>query len=469
MFVEDCVEQLSGFDANWLNTETAQMPMHVGSLAIFGKPEIPLDEVVERFKRHISHHVGDLPLFHRRLDPTSLKMGNPVWVRDPEVDFNYHIKRKTLPAPGTQDQLHEVAVELHKELLDRTRPLWQLTVIDGLENDQFVFYLKMHHAAVDGGAVTGVLDTVFREPEGGVPDKPATKVSKDNAPHMMELMWNSYMNMIKTPAQMLSGMPDMVKSGMETMKSSGMPNMNNMSRSVPKTPFNKALTTGRSIGTVSIPVMEIRSLGKAHDSTINDVVLAVCSGALRRYLAERKELPEAPLVAGLPVSLREDGDTSAKNQITMMTTTLATNVANPIDRLPAIKEAVKVSKETLNWMRPMSRMMMEMPSMGMPMFNNLGQMIERTGMIDKMPPMLNLWISNVPGSRTPYKWGGAEAIHNYPLSIPMHGVALNITLTSYVNSMEFCVIACPTAVPDAQHLADLIGEEFIALKSALSH
>ncbi|MCB1382724.1 MAG: wax ester/triacylglycerol synthase family O-acyltransferase [Notoacmeibacter sp.] len=458
------MQPLTAFDAGWLHTETENMPMHIGSLAVFPQPAVSMDEVVETLRARIAASAPEVALFHRKLDAMSLRMGNPVWTDEHEPDLDYHVRRLVLAAPGGMAALNRAAVELHKQLLDRSKPLWQITVIEGLQEGGFAVYFKMHHCAVDGGAVTGVLDRIYGDGPVQAPVRPvvAPKAAGGGA---AGLMWSSWMNMMEMPLKMMGAMPEIMKGGMEMMKG-GMPSRDSLPARAPKTPFNRALGRDRSLGLVSIPFADIKAFGKSRGATINDVVLAFCSSALRRYLDEKGILPAEPLVAGLPVSLREDGEDDGKNQVTMMTTVLATNVADRAALLPAIQKSVAVSKDQLGRMRPFARVMMDMPSMAMPFMNAATRMFESSGMLDRMPGMLNLWISNVPGARKAYRCGGVDAIHNFPLSIPMHGIALNITVTSYVDSMEFAIVAGTQAAPDAQHMADLLAEEFAALVAA---
>lgn len=459
------MERMTALDSSWLMGETANMPMHVVSLCIFDKPEAPVD-AVKYLRDRVAAIVDEMPVLHRRLDPTSRKLGNPVWVKDPQIDYAYHLQRKVLPKPGGRDELDAAVVDVQMDLLDRNKPLWQFTVVEGLKGGEFAVVLKLHHAAIDGGTVTTLLDLLFSDDETAAARKPAPKVVADKNPNFAQILMGAYMDMMKAPMKMMAAMPEIAMGGMNMMtggKSGAM-----QMPQAPQTLFNAPLTGARSVGLVSIPFADVRAVGKANQSTINDVVLAVCSGALRHYLEGRKALPQKPLIAGLPVSMREEGDTSANNQIAMMMTTMATNVADPKGRLAAIKEAVKVSKAQLEAMRPMMRVITEMPSIGLPVLNDMGALMERLGLAGKTPPMLNLWLSNVPGAKKPYICCGVPAKHNFPLSIAMHGVALNITVTSYVDSMEFAVVACATAVPDGQRLADLIGEEFDSLKAAIA-
>jgi diacylglycerol O-acyltransferase / wax synthase len=236
----------------------------------------------------------------------------------------------------------------------------------------------------------------------------------------------------------------------------------------PRMAFNVLLEPERKLGTVTLSVSGFKVLSKANDATINDLVLVVCGGAIRRYLAKRGQLPEKPLIAALPVSLRDQGDTTVSNQVTMMMTSLATDIEDPIKRLKAVQESVTVAKHIMSNTRAIARLRVSMPAMRLPLFNNLSEFLERMRAVEVAPPYANLFISNVPGPRNAMFCAGVPATHNYPVSLLMNGVGVNVTLTSYLDNMEFGVLTSPNAADDAQEMADLIGDEFEQLKRALS-
>jgi len=472
------MQPLTNLDASWLRAETPQTPFHIANLLVFEKPDPKKGDPFDAFREHLVSKVHELPLLHRHVDPTSLKLANPVWVNDPDVDFDYHLKRIKLDAPGNNQQLNTLVAKLHEPPLDREHPLWQAYFIEGLEDGAFAVYLKMHHSAVDGGAVNYVLDVMFADP-----NKAASKseqspiIEKDKAPTPVELMWNTSLNyFVKTPMQVFGSVAEVVKTSMSALREGSLRDPNallDMMRA-PRTPFNTSVTAGRTFGTAFLPLSEIKALGKANEATVNDIVLAICTGALRKYLQSRNQLPSDPLVVGMPVSMRPEGDTTPYNQIFIMLTTLPTNVPDVAAWLPAIRKSVDNAKALHQAWLPLAQLAVDIPSVRLPNLTNLTSLmegikwVEDRGLTDRWKPFVNLWLSNIPGPRKPVYCAGVPARTNIPVGIPMHGVALNITAISYLDSMDFGVIGCARAVPDAQRLADLLADEYRALKAALS-
>ena len=234
----------------------------------------------------------------------------------------------------------------------------------------------------------------------------------------------------------------------------------------PRTPFNARMGKARSYGITSIPFLDMRAVGKATGTTINDVVLAISAGALRRYLAGIKALPKESLVAAVPVSLREVGNTDNNNQVTGMLVGLATDIEEPVARLKAINAAAIRAKAQLGSVKDV--MPQDFSFFGAPLAMTLmGQLASGTPVMDQMPGVTNVCISNVPGRRVPMYFAGAEVLAYYPVSIPAHGVAVNITVQSYCGRLDFGITACRKALPDAQGLCDLLAEEFETLKNAV--
>jgi len=464
------MQQLSNIDASWLHGETEKTPFHVGNALMFEKPKAGLD-LQAALRELLANKLAHLPVLHRRLDPLSLKLANPVWINDPDLHWNYHVQRATVAAPGGRDQFNELLVQLHRPMLDRNHPLWQVWLIEGLKGGAFALYVKLHHAASDGGAANILIETLFS----GVADPaPQTLLLKEQERQPMELLWSTAMNYyVETPRKMASVMKQMLQATTVNANSGATldtSQLKDLMPKAPKTPFNTGLTAERSYGMSTVPLAEVKALGKAHGGTVNDAVLAICTGALRSYLEKRKQLPAQPLVVGMPVSVRGEGDATANNQISMMLPILPVQEADPSKWMPAIRKSVSAAKKWQEATRPIARLQVEMPSLRMPLFNNLGSMMEAfkmaedLRMTDRMPPFVNVWISNVPGSRTPLMFAGMPARTNIPVGLVMHGAALNITIFSYLDRIEFGVLSCPNAVPDAQEIADLLVAQLGALQ-----
>jgi WS/DGAT/MGAT family acyltransferase len=463
------MDRLSASDASFLFLETPDTPMHVASVILFEPPADGGKGAYQRFREHIASRLHQLAFFQRRLNIQPVMLDNPVWVQEPAVDLDYHIRHVALPKPGTMEQLRTMVCGLHMILLDRARPLWQFHFIEGLEGGRFAVYAKIHHATIDGGASRAAMAVIFSHTPDPEPVRRPPRSSQTTAqePNMIELMSNAYSEFYLQQMRMFQALPDMGRAAaavwrrsVEDFSKQHMP-----LRMAPKSIFNVAVSKHRSFGTASVPLAEARAIAKTTGTKLNDVVMAVCAGTLRRYLEGRKALPGEPLIAGIPVSLREAGNSDMNNQVTMMMSSLATDIADPMQRLAAIAESSRDAKGRLGDVR--DAMPKDIAMLGQPMImSGLAQWAERTKIADQLPAMANVVISNVPGPAEPLYCAGAKCVGYYPVSIPSQGLALNLTVQSYVDSLDFGLIACKVTVPDIQRMADMLVEEFDALRRA---
>lgn len=462
------MDRLSTLDASFLYMETPETPMHVAGLGIFAPPPSGVD-VFKSFHEHIAARLHLLPFFERKLNAIPASVDNPVWIREANVDLDYHIRQMALPRPGTMEQLRTLVARLHMILLDRSRPLWQYYVIEGLEGGGFAVYVKMHHSGIDGAAGMAALDIIFGSSSDPTPiaQPPAKILSGAAEPTLLELVGKTYEDFWQQQRRMLEALPDLGKAltnvGRRLIEDLG--RGSNAVVLAPKTIFNVAVSKQRSFGTTTISLSEVKAVGTATDSKVNDVVMAVCAGALRRYLLEHSALPQQSLIAALPVSLREPGNTEMNNQVTMMLCSLSTDVADPLARLTTIVASSQDSKARLGDVK--GAMPTDISILGAPfVMTGLAEWMGRTKAADQLPAMVNVLISNVPGPRKPMFCAGAQLQNYFPVSIPSHGGALNITVQSYMDNLDFGLIACRAAVPDIQKMADMLVEEFETLKRA---
>ena len=464
------MDRLSTLDASFLYMETPGTPMHVAGLGIFAPPPSGVD-IFKGFHDHIAARLHLLPFFERKLNAIPASLDNPVWIREDNVDLDYHIRQMALPRPGTMEQLRTLVARLHMILLDRSRPLWQYYVIEGLEGGGFAIYVKMHHSGIDGGAGMAALDIIFGSSSDPTPiAQPPAKIASGAAePTLLELVGKTYEDYWQQQRRMWEALPDMGKA----LANVGRRLIEDLGRGAstvvlaPKTIFNVAVSKQRSFGTTTISLSEVKTVGSATNSKVNDVVMAVSAGALRRYLLERSALPKEPLIAALPVSLREPGNTDMNNQVTMMLCSLSTDIAAPLARLTAIVASSQDSKARLGDVK--GAMPIDISILGAPVvMTGLAEWMGRTKAADQLPAMVNVLISNVPGPRKPMYCAGAQLENYFPVSIPSHGGALNITVQSYMDNLDFGLIACRAAVPDIQNMADMLVEEFEILKQAAS-
>ncbi len=464
---------LSALDAGFLYIETPEMPMHIGANYVLERPEgLTAEEYFDRYKAMIAERLHLAPLFTRKLANMPFDLANPMWIEDDDVDLDYHIRHTVMPKPGTTEQLEKLIGRLHSSLLDRSRPLWEFYIISGLESGDLAFYSKVHHAALDGQAgmklTLALLDST---PE---PRKVRTLRKSAARGYQLgigELLWSAATNALGQYARLARVAPQAVKSLAEAYMAKdaegkwGLSKFRKALQFGPRTHFNVSITNQRSFATKSLPLREVKAAGKALDATVNDMVLAICSGALRRYLADYGDLPEASLVAAVPMSMRAEGDDAQNNQVTMLPVSLASNVKDPAARVAAIKASAESMKDLGAKMKGLGPV--DAPSIGAPwLMTGLVALYGRSHLADAMPPVANVVISNVPGPNFPLYMTGAKLRCMYPVSIPAHGVGCNITVQSYDGHLDFGVTACRRAMPDVKALAGYLADAFDELKAA---
>lgn len=465
------MKQLSGIDATFLYLETEQTPMHVAGLTLYDLPKGFRGSFHKHFTEFFKGRVHLIPIFGMKLAKTAWEMDHPGWVDAGEIDFDYHIKSAKLPKPGTRAQLEALVGELHAERLDRTRPLWQFTVIEGLEGRQAALYSKVHHAAVDGGSgmvITQALYDLTETPREVPPPERKEPVRKPSDLEKVVLGMNTVMtNIMRQQLTMMENIPKMLGQLADTIApvlsgKIGLPQM-----LAPRTPFNVTVGKTRSYAARTVSLSEAKVIAKATGAKLNDVVMAATSGALRRYLMKKQALPDAALVAFVPISLREMGNTEIRNQVFGMNVPLATNYGDPLKRLKKIMQESSTSKALAGSVKDAAPQ--DFTLVGAPtLLPGLMQLYGGTRLADVIPQVVNLTISNNMGPPFPLYCAGAPVKALYPVSIATHGVALNVTVQSYMDGLDFGITADGDAVPDVADFADMIVESFDELKAAVA-
>jgi diacylglycerol O-acyltransferase len=462
------MDHLSGVDATFLYTETPETPMHVGSLNVYELPPGYEGHFVEDVRRHLAGRLHLAPVFRRKLLNMPFELANPIWVSDDDLDLEYHIRDTVLPKPGSRAQLDKLVGRLHSSQLDRSRPLWEVYVIEGLQSPPDApagtrhvgFYTKVHHASLDGagGVALAAAMTDLTPIARKVPAEKHRRAPKADTYGIAELSMAGLSHMVGQYVKLGRALPTLARTIVQLLRPTRAPAADADSHDAPahwfgpRTPLNVNITNQRAFASLSIPFAEARQVAKANDVTINDVVMAICSGALRRYLADLDALPAQPLLAGVPVSLREAGNTEMNTQASMMRVSLASNVADPVERLQAIHRASAAAKALTSTVKAI--LPTDFPSLGAPwLISGLAALYGRSRLGGRIPPVVNVIISNVPGPAVPLYLAGARMLSYHPLNIPAHGVALNITVESYNGSLDFGLVACRKAVPDVADLA----------------
>ncbi len=470
------MKQLSGLDASFLYLETAEMPMHVGALHLFEVLPGAKGRFVTALRKHIASRLPVAPVLRRKLWWMPLNLANPAWV-DAEPDMKAHIVEIKLPKGAGLPELEAEVSRLHTVLLDRRRPLWKMHVFEGLAPGpggarRVALYTQLHHAAVDGQAAVALANAILDV----TPEPRAIEVKPSKRPRtfrleMAEMLRGVLGNQAQKVAEIVRNLPATVgtlkdAAGTAMAASSllgGKGGPSNLTLA-PRTPLNASVTAGRAFASVTLPLPELKELGRAHEATINDVVLMVCSTALRRYFGARRTLPRKSLIAAVPISLREKGDTTADNQASMSLISLGTNIADPKKRLAHVKAATAAMKSTMGSIK--SILPTDFPSLGIPwLIEAATALYGRARVADRIPQVANVVISNVPGPPLPLYMAGAKMLTNYPTSIIVHGLALNITVQSYNASLDFGLMADAAAMPDVRELAQAIAVAFDDLRA----
>jgi len=477
------MKHLSIVDGAFLHMESAEMPMHVGSLNLFEPPAGYSGEgFFEAVKAHVAKRMHLAPVFTRKLALMPFDLANPVWIHDDDIDLDYHVRYMVLPKPGRVEQLEALAARLHSMLLDRSRPLWEFYVIEGLADGRIGFYGKVHHAAVDGQAGVAMATSMFDL----TPEPRAVKPPRDARANtyqlgVAELLAAALQNQFQQLVQSARLLPRIASTALgaardaiatrraetgEDRAARKAEAPTTRFKLAPATPFNHSITNQRAFAAVSLPLPEIKAIGKSVGASINDVVLWLCSTALRSYLKEGRELPEKSLVAGVPISLRQEGDTTANNQVAGTLIDLGTEIADPAERMKAIRRGTAAMKKEMGTFRGV--IPTDFPSLGSPwLISGLAALYGRSRIADWLR-ITNVAISNVPGSRVPVYLCGAKMTDYYPLSIVVHGVALNITVQSHVDQICFGLIACRRAVPDVHELGAQVTRAMASLRGLVA-
>ena len=451
------MKALSPTDSAFLWMETRNQPMHVAGLNIYTPPKGSGPEFVGQMLDEWRQHLGAQTPFN--LKP-KLRFGMWHWEEDKDFEMDYHLRHLALPQPGRIRELLALVSRVHGNLMDRNRPLWECYVIEGLPGGRFATYIKMHHALIDG--VSGAKMTA----------QAMSTTAKEHKPPL----WAQTLGKPSRPRPaasskgLLEQLTELAQAGREILPGIGA-GLVDLARSAageetpiaalkaPPTAFNVEISGSRRFAAQSFALSRLKRIGQAADATVNDVTLAICAGALRQYLQTHAKLPSKPLVAMVPVSLHGETDLGG-NQVTLLLAELATHIKDPLKRLEKIKASTTQAKDKLRSMSRLQKM-----AYGMTSIATFGPALV-TKLAGKYPPF-NLVISNVPGARESLYINGAALDEIYPVSIPTHYLALNITISGYRDNLGFGFIACRRSVPALQRMLDYTEQSIEELETAL--
>jgi diacylglycerol O-acyltransferase / wax synthase len=498
------VRQLSGLDNSFLSMETPSQYGHVASMTVYDltnwKPSGGATSFFEALLATVNERLHLLPVMRRKLVEVPFGLDHPYWIEDPDFDIEFHVRNLALPAPGNEVQLAEQVARISSRPLDRARPLWEIYIIDGLANNRAAMLTKIHHATIDGVQGVEMLTTLLDEmPEGRTISPPRRQWRPEQAPSTVELMARTALTWSRNPAKAarlsakaaqsalgiarsgqtsaLLALPLVTPIGSVPVVGDALRRLSGRSsssekfpafptRPAPKTPFNKSITPHRKYAYKSLSIDDAKFVRRIFGTTLNDVVLAISAGALRRYLTELGELPAEPMIAMVPVSVRSGKEAdSYSNRVSAMLANLHTHVEDPVERLKAINESMKAGKGMSEAIP--ADLMTDLAHFAPPaVAARASRLMTRTGVMNRISPPFNLVISNVPGPAVALYTSGAKLEHFYPVSTIVDGQGMNITVQSYMSTLDFGVITCRELVPDAWVITDYIADALDELVAA---
>jgi WS/DGAT/MGAT family acyltransferase len=463
------MEKLAAADASFLYSETSKCNSNVASVQIMELPSgVTPGQFIASLKTYMSERLHLVSYLHRKLAFVPGNWDHPVWVHDHNFNIDNHVIEYPVPLPGNQAEMEQVIAALHEIKMPLDRPLWAMYVLTGLADGNVAYYNQAHHAALDGASGNAAFDILMDDIPVHPPVPAAKPVTTETDNSSLRMIEDAYTNFVRFQLETGNRMLGAMDTSRRLINRFINPNkeFGAFGKTAPATPFNTQISEKRTWSALEVPLADVKQMGKNISVTINEMVMAICAGALRSYLDRDGQLPEQSLIAGCPVSLRKPGDTTPGNQVTMMNVELATQIADPLERLAAIKASSETAKEMVADLSGLFEGNAALPGMPAIISANMNA-TESFGLAQFVRGPINVVISNVPGPRNTLYSNGARMTTHYPVSIPAHGLGLNITVQSYVDQMYFGITACGKAVPDAGLLRDDLISAFRELKARL--
>jgi len=470
------MERLSGMDAFFLYAETPTNHMHVTLCAVLDPSDMVGGYSFEHVRAHIASRLHLIPPLLRRLVPVPLRLSHPRWIRDPSFDLDFHLRRAAVPSPGSETELADLVAQIASVPLDRSRPLWEMWIVEGLTGDNIALVAKLHHSTLDGVAGVEQMVTMFDlDPRPAEPAGPAydpldnDPTEQDQIPSDFELLTGATVERVRglfgviplarrTAGSFLAvrrnrAEPDTVPGGTPLV--------------CPETPFNATLSSQRRVAFARIPLADVKTIKNLSGATVNDVLLAITAGALRSYLDKLGALPDQALVAACPVSVRtQDQSGQADNRLSAMFTSMHTDIADPAVRLHRISRTARAAKDEHALFGDDT--MQQWAEVADPnLFSWLTDLYSSSGLASRHRPAINVTFSNIPGPPFPLYLAGATLERAYPMGQVIEGVGMNITVMSYRDSVDFGFMAAANLVPDPWDLAEAVTPALDELKVAV--
>ncbi|MBI3212487.1 MAG: wax ester/triacylglycerol synthase family O-acyltransferase [Mycobacterium sp.] len=448
-------QRLSGLDASFLYLETPSQPLHVCSVLELDTSTVPGGYTFEGLLTDLTLRIKAMPEFRMKLADSFLNLDHPVWVEDNDFDVERHVHRIGLPAPGGRAELSEICGHIASLKLDRSRPLWEMWVIEGVagpiaEGGSLAVLTKVHHAAVDGVTGANLMSQLCTTE----PDAPAPEpVEAPGGAGQLEIAARGLARFATRPVNLATKvLPATVTTVVDTVRRAVNGSAMASPFNAPKTAFNASVTGRRNVAFAQLDLADVKEVKNAFGVKLNDVVMALVSGVLRQFLLDRDELPENSLVAMVPVSVHGRSDRPGRNKVSGMFTSLQTNIADPAERLLAIAEASSVAKEHSSAIA--ASLLQDWSQFAAPAVFGVAMRLYARSALTEARPVHNLVVSNVPGPQVPLYFLGSEVKAMYPLGPIFHGSGLNITVMSLNGKLDVGLISTPELLPDLWDMAD---------------
>src|SRR4051794_4350997 len=465
------MKPLSAMDASFLHMETPSQLAHVVGTLILEPQEGDQGDNYERVLHLLRSRMHLMEPFRRRLLPVPLNLGNPVWVEDPEFDLEAHVHRVTVRPPGTMRELAEVVADIGGRPIDRSRPLWEAHVVEGLEDGKVALVTKIHHCTIDGVTGSDLMANLFDlTPDAPEPEPPDEDWKPEPIPSDLELVVGAVQGIARRPRTMAKVLNNAVRSAIDVVARQREAAAENrpspaLPFTAPKVMWSSAITPHRVVAFGKASLDDMRTIKSAFGTTVNDVVLAACTQTLRQYLIAHDDLPDQALVCSVPVSVHGKSEHEGTNQVSTMFVRLPVHIEDPVEQLRTINAETREAKEMQNAIGAdmLQDFMQFMPPT---LFNRAMRLYSSLNLADRHRPVHNLVVSNVPGPPIPLYTAGAQVVGVFPFGPLLEGAGLNLTVLSNMGHVDFGVIACRELVPDVWDIADGFAEAVLLLKKS---
>jgi len=449
------MQRLSGLDASFLYLETAKQPLHVCSILELDTSTMPGGYTFDRLRDALTLRIKAMPPFRERLADSRFNLDHPVWVEDKDFDVDRHVHRIGLPSPGGRAELAEICGHIASLSLDRGRPLGEMWVIENMagtdahEGGRIAVMTKVHHAGVDGVTGANLMSQLCSTEANAPPPDPVDGVGDATG---LEIAVAGAIKFATRPLKLVNVVPSTISSVIDTVKRARSGLSMAAPFAAPQTAFNANVTGQRNIAYAQLDLEDIKKVKQHFGVKVNDVVMALVSGVLRKYLIDRGELPDNTLVAMVPVSVHDKSDRPGRNQVSGMFSRLETHIEDPAARLKSIAESNSVAKQHSSAIG--ATLLQDWSQFAAPAVFGVAMRVYAASRLSGAKPVHNLVISNVPGPQVPLYFLGSEVKAMYPLGPIFHGSGLNITVMSLTGKLDVGIVSCPELLPDLWDMAD---------------